>query len=183
MDRNALLRIIASEGGGLECLLTAAAVPPWEERNVITASLIAPGGFVGDIGPGVRPLRRRLPQPPKYTPVDVITSTADAIEANFNKRIVSSFSEPFDAAEVQWNSGMYMPYRGACGSTISRARRVFQSDSSPELKPRPADRENNGWPNRCSSPSFPELFRRSGLSYRLFSYRTAHVTYGLERRQ
>jgi len=139
--------------------------PHWDWRNKVIAGLVPAGSSVLDVGCGPQTLRRHLDKSCKYQPCDVIKSTPDVIQCDFN---AGEYPDPGVTYDVVICSGV-IEYIRKPKEFLKRmpalGRMMILSYCPTREGQSRLDRLSVNWVNHYSRAEFDGLLTEMGLKW------------------
>lgn len=155
--------------------------PVWDERNKMIGSFIPPGSSVIDMGCGAQTLKKYLPNNCTYQPCDLIKSTPETIQCDFNAGLYPQLDRKYSfvvssgVLEYVHDHIRYLKECTALGDTLIISYNLHQIGNSI------LERLSNHWINHFSKTSLEESFRQVGLGGECLNYATnGEVIYRLQ---
>jgi hypothetical protein len=158
--------------------------PSWDDRNKIIAQFIPQNSSVLDLGCGAKTLRIYLKTGCMYHPCDLIKSSPEVIQCDFNGGIYPELTRHYDyvvcsgVLEYIWKPQDFLTRISAMGTQIvlTYNTKVFRQSR--------IDRLSNNWVNHFTRRQLESLFQGSGLVFQVLTVRNGNeFIYSLTRPQ
>lgn len=145
--------------------------PEWDDRNKTIASFIPEGSSVLDLGCGAKTLKRFLGPETTYQPCDLIRSSDEVIQCDFNAGIYPSVVCRYDyvicsgVLEYIRKPKVFLEKIGGLGERLIVTYNVFPAGGSR------MDRLADNWVNHFSEAELHSQFEKSGFEWKILSLR------------
>ena len=137
--------------------------PSWDGRNEVIAAMIKGGESVLDLGAGRQSLKRYLPEGCKYVPVDLVKTSSDVIQHDFNNGVpsVGHFDVVVVSGVLEYLASPFMFLREA----MNMGERMIVSYSPRTPEQTIESRRAGGWVTHMAKEDIEEMFEALHLDY------------------
>lgn len=159
--------------------LMADPLPSWEERNRIIGNMIEAHSSVLDLGAGSQVLRHYLPEGCEYQPCDLVKTSAETIECDFNAGIYPVLSKTYDYVVI---SGL-LEYLVSPTLVLERAlqygRRVIVSYAQKMPEQTIDERRQANWLSHMTRNEFESVLQLLNVPWELKTVWNEQLVYQL----